>query len=158
MHKVPRQEVTIHVSRFQDAMKENAIDAALILQGADMFYLSGTVQDAVLCVPAEGEPAIFVRRCFSRAMSDVTFGRVVQLTRFSQLPSLMKDAGIDIGSTVGVEMDILPVAAMNRIKKALPEQRYVDVSRLILNCRSRKTEYEKAMLRSAGKIACDVFE
>ena len=89
MRKVPGQEVKIHVSRFQEAMKGNGIDAALILQGADMFYLSGTVQDAVLCVPAEGEPALFVRRCFSRAKSDVMFGRVVQFTRFSELPSLM---------------------------------------------------------------------
>lgn len=158
MHKVPREEVQRHVSRFQDAMKENAIDAALILQGADMFYLSGTVQNAVLCVPAQGEPAIFVRRCFSRAKSDVTFGRVIQFSRFSELPSLIESVNINIGSTVGVEMDVLPVATMNRIKKALPEPRYVDVSRLILNCRSQKTEYEKGMLRSAGKIACEVFE
>ncbi len=158
MHKVPREEVQTHVARFQDAMKEHAIDAALILQGADMFYLSGTVQDAVLCVPAEGEPAIFVRRCFSRAKSDVTFGRVVQFSRFSELPALIGAAGIDLGSTVGVETDVLPVATMNRIKKALPKPGYVDASRLILACRSQKTEYEKDMLRSAGKIACEVFE
>ncbi len=158
MHKVPCQEVKEHVSRFQEAMRENGIDAALILQGADMFYLSGTVQDGVLCVPAEGEPAIFVRRCFSRAKSDVMFGRVIQFSRFPELPSLIKDAQIDIGSTVGVEMDVLPVATMNRIKKALPGPEYVDVSRLILACRSQKTEYERNMLREAGKIACEVFQ
>ena len=157
MHKVPCQEVQMHVSRFQKALRENAIDAALILQGADMFYLSGTVQDAVLCVPAEGEPATFVRRCFSRAKSDVMFGRVIQFSRFSELPSLIKNAQIDIGSTVGVEMDVLPLATMNRIKKALPKPEYVDVSRLILACRSQKTEYEKGMLRKAGKIAGRVF-
>lgn len=158
MQRVPHEEIQTHVSRFQNAMKEHAIDAALVLQGADMFYLSGTVQDAVLCVPSQGEPAIFVRRCLSRAKSDVSYGRVFPFSRFSELPSLLKDAAIDVGSTVGVEMDVLPVAIMNRITKALPKPRYVDLSRIILDCRSEKTEYEKDMLRKAGKIAQEVFE
>ncbi|MBN1593624.1 MAG: aminopeptidase P family protein [Candidatus Coatesbacteria bacterium] len=161
MHKVPKEEVQTHVNRLQEAMKEHGIDAAFILQGADMFYLSGTVQDGVLCVPAEGEPALFVRRCIDRAKSDVTYGRIFPFERFSALPNLIKEASIDIGSKVGIEMDVLPVAVMNRIEKTFikagKDLQYSDISPLILDCRSRKTEYEKEMLRRAGKIACDVF-
>ena len=65
MEKVPREEVELHVSRFQNALREQSLDSALILQGADMFYLSGTVQDGVLCVPVHGEPHPLIHRVFS---------------------------------------------------------------------------------------------
>ncbi|MCD6326111.1 aminopeptidase P family protein [bacterium] len=157
MENVPRDEIRAHVSRFQELLRANSIDSTFILQGADMFYLSGAVQDGVLCVPSEGEPAVFVRRSFARAEAEVSFGKVVRLNRYSELPSLVSEAGIELGSVVGIEKDVLPVGVFERLKKHFPQADFVDVSKLILMCRAVKTDYEKSMLRKTGEIACEVF-
>lgn len=158
MQQVPAEEIRRHVSRFQRALQRESIDSALMLQGADMFYLSGTVQDGVLCVPAAGEPVLFVRRSFQRAEADVAYGKVVSFSRFSQLKTGIAEAGVNVGSRVGVEMDVLPVTTFQRLEKPLASVEFVDVSGLILACRAEKTEYEIEMLRKAGEIACRTFE
>jgi len=157
MSEVSSEEILSHLQRFQERLRQNSIDAALILQGADMFYLSGTVQDGFLYVPASGEPLLLVRKSFARAIDEARCCKVLKLARFSELPKRLAGEGLPAGATVGLELDVVPASILFRLQDALPNANFVDVSRLLLLCRAVKTELEKQMLKEAGKIALNVF-
>ena len=50
------------IAAFQAGLQRDGIDAALIVDSADLVYLSGTAQNAHLIVPAVGESLLLVRR------------------------------------------------------------------------------------------------
>ena len=52
----PKVELEQRIFNLQKYLKKENINGALILQIADLFYFSGTIQQARLYVPAEGDP------------------------------------------------------------------------------------------------------
>lgn len=54
--KVPKTEIIQRISNLQKAMQENDINAVFIVQRQDLYYFSGTAQNAFLYVPAEQAP------------------------------------------------------------------------------------------------------
>ena len=56
MHTVPRQEIHQRIGRFQTRLTDRQLDGAFILQNADLFYFSGTIQSTVLFVPRMVSP------------------------------------------------------------------------------------------------------
>ena len=50
------QEISGRVRAFQVLLKREGIELALVRQNADIFYLTGTVQDGHLLIPADGDP------------------------------------------------------------------------------------------------------
>lgn len=67
MHTVPRQEIHQRISKFQNQLAARQLDGAFILQNADLFYFSGTIQSAVLFVPADDVPLLMVLKNVKRA-------------------------------------------------------------------------------------------
>ena len=64
---IPAAEIEGRIARFQAALRAAELDGALVVQETDLVYLAGTGQSAHLVVPAEGEPALYVRKTFERA-------------------------------------------------------------------------------------------
>src|SRR5690242_5765467 len=60
--RTPPEEIAARLSRFQAAIQADSLDGALVLQTVDLFYFTGAAQNAALFVPAQGEPALFVRK------------------------------------------------------------------------------------------------
>ncbi|MDD4170378.1 MAG: aminopeptidase P family N-terminal domain-containing protein, partial [Desulfotomaculaceae bacterium] len=68
MRYTPKTELDLRISKFQEILKQKNIDGAIIIQNADLFYFTGTVQRSHLFIPAEGRPVLMVRRSFPRAV------------------------------------------------------------------------------------------
>ncbi|MGD0919083.1 MAG: aminopeptidase P family N-terminal domain-containing protein, partial [Thermodesulfobacteriota bacterium] len=49
----PLQEIDHRLARVRDGMKKQGIEALLVVQKMDFYYLSGTTQDGILFVPLE---------------------------------------------------------------------------------------------------------
>ena len=79
MHYTPEDELSHRIIRFQKALIRHEIDGALIIQKADLFYFSGTGQNAHLYVPAQGEPLLMVKKNLKRAVEE---SMLVNLKRF----------------------------------------------------------------------------
>ncbi|MCK5352428.1 aminopeptidase P family N-terminal domain-containing protein, partial [bacterium] len=58
----PESEISDRISRFQSLLQREEVKAAVIVQLIDRFYFSGTIQDGVLIIPAEGDPRYLCRR------------------------------------------------------------------------------------------------
>ena len=110
MEYIPHEELErrwARVRRYMDC------DSLVVLQNADVFYLSGTVQGGVLWFPREGEPLLAIRKSYERAKLESAIKNVVRLKNYSELPGLIPNPG----ETVGFELDVVPVATYQQISK-----------------------------------------
>jgi len=52
----PQSEIERRMDKLRDGLKKIEIDAVLVIQKMDYYYLSGTTQDGLLFMPVEGKP------------------------------------------------------------------------------------------------------
>ena len=133
-------------------MVVHSLDAVFILQNADLFYFTGAIQQGALYVPAEGEALYLVRKDFARARMESGLKEVVPFKSPRDLPGVLSDFGYALPKVVGMELDVVPVAVMDRFRKGLGEAAISDATPLIRNVRAVKSEYEINILKDAALI------
>ncbi|MFQ5839548.1 MAG: M24 family metallopeptidase [Candidatus Methylomirabilales bacterium] len=148
-----QQEILGRVEKLQERIQERNLDAAFILQNADLFYFTGTVQDGLLAVPATGEPRFFVRRSVERARATSVLPGIVPYRSFSDLPDLFKKEGLGTPQRIGLEMDVLPVLFLHRLERAFPGAWFSDLSLAVRQIRMQKSAYEVEQMRRAADLA-----
>jgi len=128
-------------------------DSMVILQNVDLYYLTGTLQTAVLWFPREGEPLFAVRKSYERAKIESPLKNIVPLKTYADLQGLIPNPG----ETVGFEMDVVPVATFQQVSKYFEKCKIVDASGTMRNARSVKTAYEIECIRRAAHQLDKVF-
>ncbi|MCP4666491.1 MAG: aminopeptidase P family protein [Deltaproteobacteria bacterium] len=141
------------MKRFQDRLAAHGVDGALMVHKVDLYYLTGTDQDAHLWIPAAGAPCLMVRKSLIRAKQDSPLERIVPLTGFSHLPVLIRDQGGELPKRLGLEMDILPARLYLTYEKLFPDTDFVDISSLIRSLRMVKSHYEVECIKRAAAMA-----
>jgi Xaa-Pro dipeptidase len=154
----PREEIELRLERVRRLMARHLMEALLVVQKMDYFYLSGTTQDAVLFVPLEGEPLLMVRRELERAKVDSPLEDVVGFRSLRGLPALIRKHWGGIPETMGLEFDMLPVKEYFKYVELFPDSRLLDSSSVFREARKIKTSFELGMMRQAGEITRKVFE
>ena len=66
----PKSELNHRIDNLKIHLRNQHIDAALILQHVDLFYFAGTIQKANLYVPANGDPILMVHKSTERARAE----------------------------------------------------------------------------------------
>lgn len=94
MKVFPTAELEHRVGTVQAGLRRDGIDAAIFLQNVDLYYLSGTIQQSHLVVPAEGEPLLLVRRDLNRALSESALPTIRGMEGVRDLPEALRAAGI----------------------------------------------------------------
>jgi len=152
METVPAQEIEYRIKNFQKCLQEMGLDGAFILQNADLFYFSGTIQSSVLFIPCQGEPILMVQKAFERTRKESPLKNIMSATGRGQIKKVLKDFGFLGHSKIGLEMDVLPINLFSRYQQIFPDVEWSDVSDAILRLRMIKTPYEVKQIRSAAKI------
>jgi Xaa-Pro aminopeptidase len=106
---VPHEELEDRLTRLRTSMEEKGIDAFLVVQKMDCYYLSGTTQDSMLFVPLDGKPLLMVRREVERARVESRLDDIVEIKSIRDMPSLISDHSGSLPKTLGLELDVLPV-------------------------------------------------
>ena len=151
--KTPLKELERRREKLQEQMQEQGIGAALIVQRADLFYFSGTAQEAHLFIPAQGEPILLVRRNLQRARSESSLRQVDQFTVWGDLAETIKAAA----APIGMELDVLPVNLFRRYEKLIAPLTITDISPLIRGIRAVKSSFELEQLQKAAALGEAVF-
>jgi Xaa-Pro dipeptidase len=144
------REVQDRLHALRRILDDEGIDAALIFQNVDLFYYSGTMQDGVLLVRRDGEPALFIRRTLSRAREESPIREIVGLRRLEEIAAYLSDSNLPRG-VIGLEMDILPAQTYLRLQELFPESRFLDLSAVIRSQRAVKSPYEIGLIEEAGR-------
>ncbi len=84
---VPAAEIESRTRRFQAALAQAGVQLALIVLNADLFYLTGTIQQGALLVPAEGEPVLLVRKDPDRARVESPVKDIRPLGSLREMPA-----------------------------------------------------------------------
>jgi Xaa-Pro dipeptidase len=145
----PADEIDRRIAAFQAGLQRDGLDAALIVQSADLVYLSGTAQNAHLVVPAAGEPLLLVRRDLERARGESALHRIEPFTSLRALPAALASIGLPERLRLGLELDVLPVASYLRYREILPRAEFGDCMAALWSARSRKSEWELTRIRAA---------
>jgi Xaa-Pro dipeptidase len=149
---VPRSEIEQRIERFQSGLRPAGIDLALIVQNADLFYLTGTLQQGQLLVPAEGEPVFLVRKDPERARQESAIADIRAVASLREVPGVVAGMGIPARTTVGLELDVMPVNLFRRYEGLFQEAGIRDCSPIIRQVRSVKSAYERALVSEAARI------
>jgi len=152
MEIVSAGEIECRIRNFQRTLAEMGLDGVFILQNADLFYFSGTIQSSVLFIPRQEEPVLMVQKAFERARQESPLNHVIPVVGRGQIKKVLKDSGFLNFRKIGLEMDILPLNLFFRYKQTFPEFEWSDVSDAILRLRMIKTSYEVEQIRRAARI------
>jgi len=164
MRLTPATELEYRCSKLQAYMSSEGLDAVIIVQNADLFYFSGTIQSGCLYVPAKGQPLYLVRKDFSRARMESGLREVIPFSSVKDIPNLLAEFGYPEPRRIGMELDVLPVNILERFRKTYSSAEFVDATPLIRKVRMIKSAYEIHLLKDAAdqvdsvyRRACDVI-
>ncbi len=146
---VPSEEIARRIDAFQAGLVADGIDAALIVEASDLYYLTGTVQDAHLVVPAAGEPVYLVRRVLERARAESPLARIEPLASLRDLAPAVRAACGEI-DRLGLELDVLPAARYLRYVRTFDGVEFADCMPALWRARSRKSAWEVDRIRGAS--------
>ena len=150
----PLEELESRTRKLQSFLAGNGIDGALILQNADLFYFSGTAQQAYLYIPAGGIPILMARKDIERAKSESALPLVVPFRSLRDIPGILEDHGISIPDRMGMELDVLPTNQYFAFMALMQNKtEMVDISPAIRSIRAIKSEYETELIRQSAAMS-----
>lgn len=150
MRLTPAAELTNRYARLQHYMSEDGLDAIIIVQNADLFYFTGTIQSGNLYIPAQGQPLYMVRKDFERARRESALREIIAFNSIKDLPARLSDYNYPEPRRIGLEMDVLPVSFFERYRKQYPDATFVDATPLIRRVRMIKSPYEIDLIKAAA--------
>ena len=150
------EELAGRIAGLQAGLAARGLDAAVLLQNADLFYYAGTVQQSYLYVPAEGEATLFVRKVAERARLESALDAIVDLPSLKELPGLIAERYGALPGRVGLELDVLPVNRFRHLEGLLPGAGFEDVGRDVVRQRAVKSTWEVERIRAAAAVADEV--
>ncbi len=156
--KVPATEIVQRIERVQKQLQDNEVDGLLIIQRVDLFYFSGTAQNAFLYIPADDDPLLLVKRYMPRVQRESSITNMIQIKSVKELPWRIADFYGTLPKMIGLEFDVIPVREFNFYGRLFPEQQFIDGSPFIHNVRMIKSDWEIAQMERSAELSRRSFE
>lgn len=150
MRLTPAIELEYRCKKLQEHMQSDSLDAVIIVQNADLFYFTGTVQNGNLYVPASGQPLFMVRKDAGRARMESGLREVVSFGSMKDIPTILEQYGYAEPKRIGLELDVLPVNFYERYRTLYPNAAFSDATPLIRKVRMLKSHYEIHLMKDAA--------
>ncbi len=150
---VPKTEIEQRLRNLQGRLEKEGIDGALLVYPVDVYYFTGSRQNAALWVPAEGRPTLLVRKSIDRALKECLLEDVRPFPSSRELPAFFGKGAMRIGLT----FDVLPVHQYQFYADLLPGIKFMDISQANRELRSVKSAWEIEQMRTSAKILCGAF-
>ena len=157
MRITPATELEYRCRQLQLGMAAEGLDAVLVMQNADLFYFTGSIQSGCLFIPAHGQPLYLVRRDIGRARMESGLKEIAPFTSLKNIPRILAEYGYPEPKRIGMELDILPVNLFERYRSVYPDAGYEDASPLIRKVRMIKSSYEIHIMMDAGRQVDKVY-
>ena len=154
----PKVELQKRIFNLQKYLKKKNIEGALILQRADLFYFTGTIQQAHLYIPPQGDPLLMVRKSYERARAESSIEKILPLKRPSDIPNILKANGHALPASLGMELDVLPTNLFFNFQDIFDNSQVVDISPALRLIRAKKSPYEIDMMRRAAALSDQVAD
>jgi Xaa-Pro aminopeptidase len=151
------QEIENRLTKIRTGMKKQEVEALLVVQKMNFYYLSGTTQDGLLFVPLEGKPLLMIRRELERAKVESSLKQIVALKSNREIPLLIQSHLGKLPNRLGLEMDVLPVKDYFKFQELFQTTKLMDASSIMREARKIKSSFEIDLMRKAGEIGKKVY-
>lgn len=142
-------ELQRRASRVAGEMRSAGLDAMLLCDNANLYYMTGRVFCGFILVGADESVACFLRR------PSVLHGENAHLIRKpEEIPAIIETTG-NVPARIGFEADSLPFAMAERLKAVFPG--LTPAPQVMRKARAVKTEAEIAKLRRSGIAQTEVY-
>ena len=158
MRITPASELQVRTGKLQQLMQQDGLDAILLIQNADLFYFTGTVQQGMLYVPASGEPLYMVRKDFGRARMESGLKEIIPFRSPKDIGGVLDSCSYPRPKRAGMELDVVPVELYQRFAKAFEGCEMVGATHLIRTVRAVKSDYEIAIMKDAALQVDRVYQ
>jgi Xaa-Pro aminopeptidase len=148
-----KEEITGRIVKLKKLMEKASLDGAFFHYKIDFYYLSGTMQDALLFVPIDDEPILFVRREISRARRESPLERLVPYRSAKEILQYIKPM-----KRVGIQLDVIPYNDAVKFEELIGNADFVDVSPLTKELRKVKSPFEIMLMKKAAAISKKVYK
>lgn len=152
---IPAAEIDARLHRLQTRILETSLHGALVFEPVELLYYTGTMPGGVLFVPAEGEPALFVRRNVERARSESPLRNIVPFTSFKEIVAVLQKRSLPF-SILGVDEHATTLSYFKLLKNNFTSAKFTDVGAELRRLRAVKSPYEIGKLRQAGEVSRQV--
>lgn len=144
---LPLDEFKRRIESLRPMMLAENIDAILITDNANTYYLTGRVFAGYIYIPLDENrpPQFFIRRPIGLCGDNIHYIRKPE-----DIASIIgNDCSLE---RIGLELDVTPYSTIERLRKVFTSSAIVNASSLMRKSRSIKTDYEIEQLRlSAAK-------
>jgi len=154
----PPSEIETRINHLKQRLVKAGIDAALILQSSDLFYFTGTIQQAHLFVPVDGEPMLMVRKDIERATAESPLRKIVPISRPQELPELLRRNGYTLPRRLGLELDVLPANLYLGYRDIFSGAEISDISTVVRLIRAIKSDHEIGLITAAAGYSDQVAD
>jgi Xaa-Pro dipeptidase len=143
-------ELKLRMGNFKKNMDRFSPDweLAIIVSKINMFYFTGTRQDGALVIPRDGKPIFWVRRVYSRAVTESAFVDIFPMNSFSDVAGYFTK----VPKSVHVEKGYMSMAKFELINKHFAFEKVLSLDAQINHTRSIKTAKELKVMTKTGKI------
>lgn len=154
--KVPRTELARRLDALRARMDRDCPDWRLlaVFSKINQFYLTGTMQDAVVLIPRDGDAIYWVRRSLQRAHDESEFGDVRPMNSFRDAAAVMGT----LPDTVHLETERVPLAVYQRFNKHFGFSRVASADLSLSAARAVKSPYELERMEASGKVHQRILE
>lgn len=162
------------LSKAQKIMKARDIDALFITEGSNYYYFTGGessisyTRPQLVVIPESGEPVAILQEFVLEAQkrqlwfSDIEPYQALLGVPFNAVKNVFARLGIEkrtIGCELGYEQRLnISYNDFARLRKELPNARFVDASDALWSIRMKKTNSEVECLRRACKTTSEAYE
>ena len=150
---VTREESNHRISTMQKQLKGKGLDGALFIFPIDVYYFSGTRQNATLWMPVDGNPILMVRKSLSRAGVESPVADIRPFPSSKEFAAVIPPEALKIGFTY----DVAPVQQLNFYAKLLAGREFVDISPINREVRSVKSTFELQQIKASGDALSSIF-
>lgn len=139
------EELAIRVDKVRKEMQKRSLDAILIGDNANIYYLSGRVYSGYVYVPAEGDVLFLIRRPVGLSGDGVVYIHKPEL-----IVGVLAERGMKMPSVVGLELDVLSYSTISRIAKVFAGATMENASPIMREVRAVKTAAELNAVAESG--------
>lgn len=139
-------EFNSRIENIKTLLNKQNINSAIISDNANKYYICGRVFNGYIYISSDSnEKTIF----FIRRPVELTGENVVYIRKPEDISSYLANNNIKV-EAIGLELDLLSYSMTNRIKDSFPTIQIANISGLMRQCRSIKSEYEISLLKQSG--------
>ncbi len=148
-----KEEIEQRIYKLKQLMEKSSLNGAFFHYKIDYFYLSGTMQDALLYVPLEEKPVLFVKREISRARRESPLEHIIPIRSIKEIIGHIKPE-----KRIGLQLDVLPYNDVMRFREIIGNNiEIADCSPLTKELRKYKSPFEIGIMEKAAAIAKKVY-